>query len=119
MTKRKKKKVEAKIPVVEKPTETRYYWCVNCGHHGDYGSIRKRGLRCELCDYDDVCPYTEKEIESDSFHWGLDTFKTKKQVEKKEKNPHRGSSFDSFLKEEKIEINEKSVAEKLAEIRNL
>ena len=42
--------------------EIRYYWCVNCGHHGDFGKVRKTKLVCENCEYDDLTDYTEEEI---------------------------------------------------------
>ena len=43
-------------------SKTRYYWCVNCGHHGDYGKERQRGVKCEKCDYDDITPLDKEEF---------------------------------------------------------
>lgn len=55
-------------------TPTRYYWCVNCGHHGDFGYLRIRGLNCENCGYDMIADYTTEEIE-DSKDLTFDRFK--------------------------------------------
>lgn len=41
--------------------KTRYYSCVNCGHHGDYGKERQRGLTCQKCDYEDITPLDSEE----------------------------------------------------------
>lgn len=43
----------------------RYYWCVNCGTHGDFGRYRKTRIFCRHCTYTDVCTYTDAEIEED------------------------------------------------------
>lgn len=47
----------------KKPTQ--YYWCVNCGHHGDFGRVRYRMLECENCGYEDLAEYTKEEIQED------------------------------------------------------
>jgi len=50
----------------------RYYWCVNCGHNGDFGRERKRVLVCQggeisakglpiICDSDLLTEITEEE----------------------------------------------------------
>lgn len=39
-----------------------YYWCVNCGHAGDFGRKRLRVLNCEKCNYDALTPYEMEEI---------------------------------------------------------
>lgn len=41
----------------------RWYFCVNCGHHGDYGFERQRSLKCEKCEYDDICELDKEEYE--------------------------------------------------------
>lgn len=116
---RKKQKVEKVVAEPPKPVETQYYWCVNCGHHGDYGSIRKRGLKCELCDYDEITPYDLEEI-NDPFMdnvW-LERFRTKAQVDKgipKETPAERDARTESKTKSIKTET--KSVKDRIAEIR--
>lgn len=40
-----------------------FYWCGNCGFHGDYGKQRKTRLFCRDCNYDDVTHFTETEIQ--------------------------------------------------------
>lgn len=126
MSKRKKKKEVIKAPVVKKPIETQYYWCVNCGHHGDYGKVKKRGLSCEECDYDEVTPYTKKEIESDYCYRGLDSFKTKKQIEKEEKVPADHVEMRKVAKDAKKllknldeKYSKQSIADKIAAIRGI
>ncbi len=53
-----KKKIDLSELSVENNTQaTRYYGCVNCGHHGDFGKVRKRKLYCEECGYDDITPF--------------------------------------------------------------
>lgn len=42
-----------------------YYWCINCGHHGDFGKTRIRGTDCEECGYEDVTPFNKEEITED------------------------------------------------------
>lgn len=44
---------------------TRYYWCVNCGYHGDFGFERHRNIKCQCCDYDELALYTEEEWKED------------------------------------------------------
>lgn len=105
-----KKKKKAEPPKPQKPerTEGRWYWCVNCGHHGDYGSVRKRNVKCEMCEYEEVSLYTLEEINDEWLDniW-LDRFKTKKQMEKPETTT------------ESKKTKEKSLKEKLAEIKKL
>lgn len=45
----------------------RYYWCVNCGYHGDFGFERLRNQTCESCNYDGVTGYEEDELEETGF----------------------------------------------------
>ena len=40
------------------PKAVRYYWCVNCGHHGDFGFWRQRGIKCEKCEYEVLASYS-------------------------------------------------------------
>jgi len=40
---------------------TKYYWCVNCGWHGEYKTPRYRGIVCEKCNYDAISKLDEKE----------------------------------------------------------
>lgn len=118
--KKKKKKVQQPtFPVYEPPTEGRYYWCVNCGHHGDYGKVRKRGLTCELCNYDEVSIYTLEEI-NDPFldNVWLERFQTKDKVDKgveKETPAQRDARTESNSKSTKM--NKESVLDKIAKIR--
>jgi hypothetical protein len=74
MARRKKVNIGPYTPPPNKPT--RYYWCVNCGHHGDYGKLRIRGLECENCKYDSITDYSEQEIKEHD-HLTLDRFKRK------------------------------------------
>ena len=46
--------------------KVRYYWCVNCGNHGDYGKKRQRGITCQECDYDEITPLDQQEWDE---HW--------------------------------------------------
>ena len=39
----------------------RYYWCVNCGMHGDFGFYRARSVKCTRCDYEALCELEEDE----------------------------------------------------------
>lgn len=59
---------------------TRYYWCVNCGYHGDYGKVKKRNLTCEKCQYTKIAYYEYLEIVEDG-DMELDTFKLVKKGE--------------------------------------
>ena len=126
MAKKKNKKLNISLQTKE-PIETRYYWCVNCGHHGDYGKVRKRGLVCEECSYDDVTPYTEKEINSDCCHKNLSDFKRKSE----EKPPAFHKEIMDAVKEAKTLLKEntqteskfknrkETIADKIAQIRRL
>jgi len=60
----KKQKISTGAPVQFEVSETRYYWCVNCGVLGDYGFLRKRGLVCEACKYEFVVEYSLEDYES-------------------------------------------------------
>lgn len=108
--KKKKKKVQPVVPAYEPPTEGRYYWCVNCGHHGDYGFTRKRGLNCELCDYDEVSIWTLEEINDPHLDnlW-LERFK-KKDIAIKEREEERREFAKRFPKSDtaKTESKQKS-----------
>ena len=39
----------------------RFYWCVNCGNHGDFGFYRARGVKCQECQYDELTELDESE----------------------------------------------------------
>lgn len=39
----------------------RYYWCVNCGNHGDFKFYRARNVKCEECAYDPLTELDEEE----------------------------------------------------------
>lgn len=129
MAKRRKKKIEkVETPKFEEPTEGQYYWCVNCGHHGDYGFVRKRGLNCELCNYEDVSIWTLEEINDPHLDnlW-LERFK-KKDIAVKEREKERSEFTKRFPKsdttktesKQKSKVKEdKSLQEKLAEIKKL
>lgn len=54
MTENEKKVEENKI---------RYYWCVNCGHHGDFGFYRTRNIKCDKCGNIDVTPFEKEDWE--------------------------------------------------------
>lgn len=41
----------------------RYYWCVNCGFHGDFKKHRVRNIQCEKCNYTDLHMLDESEWE--------------------------------------------------------
>lgn len=32
----------------------KYYFCVNCGYHGEFKFFRQRNIKCECCQYDAV-----------------------------------------------------------------
>ena len=137
MAKKRKKKVQ---PVVSsKPVETtgQWYWCVNCGHHGDFGYHRKNNVKCEMCGYDEPSLWTLEEI-NDPFldNIWLERFKTKKQADKEKeswlyKNPvalkkvltgiqqAKEGKFAPDPRTESKEPKEKSIQEKLAEIRKI
>lgn len=53
-----------------------YYWCVNCGHHGDLRKKYKIKKSCEECGYDEITPYTKEEIEENENLW-MERFKKK------------------------------------------
>lgn len=126
MPKRKKKKQEPTVPVYTKPSEGRYYWCVNCGHHGDYGKVRKRNLNCEVCDYEDITIWTQEEINDP---WlddiTVDRFRTKDSIENA---PPWHEEVMKAVEEAKQLLSStgtepkdkgKSLQDKLAEIRKL
>ncbi len=79
MAKRKKKKVEPVVPTTPELTDGQWYWCVNCGHHGDFGFHRKKSVKCESCLYEWVTIWTLEEINDEHIdHVWLERFKTKK-----------------------------------------
>lgn len=39
----------------------RYYKCVDCGYRGDFKFERERNVKCQICSYDMLVEYTEKE----------------------------------------------------------
>lgn len=41
----------------------KYYWCVNCGYHGDFGFERQRNVKCEKCEYEDICEFDKEEYD--------------------------------------------------------
>lgn len=41
----------------------RYYWCVNCGHHGDFKRPKKRSIECQECSYKDIIALDKDEFE--------------------------------------------------------
>lgn len=55
---------------------TKYYYCTNCGTHGDLGKHYKINKNCEHCDYSAITPFTEEEIKEDKDLW-MDRFKKK------------------------------------------
>lgn len=36
---------------------TQYYKCVNCGHVGNFGFVRQRGIECQKCKWDLLAEY--------------------------------------------------------------
>lgn len=38
----------------------RYYYCVNCGHHGDFKRPKKRSIECQECSYKDLTELDEQ-----------------------------------------------------------
>jgi len=125
---KKKKKKKVDIPAEPRITEGQWYWCVNCGHHGDYGFHRKKNVKCEMCNYEDVSLYTKEEINDEWLDnvW-LERFKTKKQADQELKdNPPKSFLPNPFSIEDKVETKteskttkEKSLADQLAEIKKL
>ena len=39
----------------------RYYWCVNCGYHGDFKFNRQKSIKCQICDYDELTELDKEE----------------------------------------------------------
>lgn len=73
MARRKKINI-SDIKIDTKVNPTQFYWCVNCGHHGNFGRLRVRGLQCQKCNYELITEYTKEEIqESDDL--SLERFK--------------------------------------------
>ena len=58
----------------------KYYWCVNCGYHGDFGFYRQKNAKCQMCEYDELT-----EIEQDEWD---------KEIKKK----HEANKKDPFYK---------------------
>lgn len=59
------RKLKRKTPEPDFSTPaTQYYYCVNCGYHGDFGFKRERGLSCDSCDYSMLTPLSVKEFET-------------------------------------------------------
>ena len=116
---RERKKVTPPVQAEPIITEGQYYWCVNCGHYGDYGFVRKNSLKCEICDYNPISLYTLEEInESTADNIYLERFKTKNKAKvefivEANKFVVENSSMAKNL------LPEKTLAEKLAEIRRL
>lgn len=42
-----------------------HYWCVNCGYVGDFGFARKKNIKCQDCEYDDLTPYDASEYSAE------------------------------------------------------
>ncbi len=42
---------------------TQYYWCVNCGHYGNFNKVRIFKLQCEKCNYDELTKFELQEIQ--------------------------------------------------------
>lgn len=42
----------------------RYYWCVNCGHHGDFRFERERNIKCDHCGYEHLTELDKEEYET-------------------------------------------------------
>lgn len=135
MAKKKKKKVQPTLPVIPELTSGQYYWCVNCGHHGDYGFHRKKSIKCEVCEYNDVTLWTLEDI-NDPFldNLNIEDFKTKKQAIMtvdnvfNEKAPASHKKHMAAVEEAKVLLDKykteskpkgKSIIEKLKEIRKL
>lgn len=114
---KRKKKVQPVIPAEPVVTTGQWYWCVNCGHHGDFGFHRKNNVKCEMCGYDDVSLWTLEEINDEHLDniW-LGRFKTKKQADK---DKAKGTSLTPKATTESKEPKKKSVQEQLAEIRGI
>lgn len=115
------------VPAYVPPTEGQWYWCVNCGHHGDYGYHRKRNVKCEECGYEDINLYTLEEInDPDLDNVWLERFKKKGDVETTEHKELMKTVKEAkqLLSETKTEskdtskkIDKQSVLDKIAEIR--
>ena len=39
----------------------KYYWCVNCGYTGDFEYFKERNVKCEICEYHDLCELEDGE----------------------------------------------------------
>lgn len=99
--KKRGKKIDIK-PLPQEPLKGQYYWCVNCGHHGDYGSYKVRNIKCEECGYDALAMYTMEEMKDDNVKniWPERFIKKSK------------------AKTESRSTTEKTVSERIAEIRD-
>lgn len=118
MAKKRKKQVVT-LPVEPRITSGQYYWCVNCGHHGNFGFFRKNNVKCEICDYDEPLITSIEDI-NDPFldNIWIERYRTKKQVDSgvPEQTPE---DREVPTVTESKDIKDKSVLEKLAKIRNL
>jgi len=54
----------------------RYYWCVNCGHYGDFKVERIRKIKCQKCEYTELTELdrqeyidTGEEIKAQKEYW--------------------------------------------------
>lgn len=130
MAKKKKKKKEPTPIADPRLTEGQWYWCVNCGHHGDFEKVRKRGIKCEVCEYDDITFFELEEINNPIYDniW-LERFVTKKKM-LEQPVPKDHLEIRKTVKDSKALLDKldkkygkidkpKTLAEKLAEIRKL
>lgn len=122
MAKRKKKKIQPVTPLEPEVTEGQYYWCVNCGHHGDYGFFRKKNVKCEMCGYDEISLWTLEDLNDENLDsiWP-ERFKTKKQSVPKDHLGMRETAKDTKKLLENLDnkYGKQTIAEKLAEIRGI
>lgn len=47
----------------------KFYWCVNCGYHGDFKFYRSKNIKCEICEYSELTELDEKEYQEWSKDW--------------------------------------------------
>jgi len=116
----KKRKKPTVLPVEPRVTSGQYYWCVNCGHYGNFGFHRKNNVKCEICDYDEPCITSLEEI-NDPFldNVWIERFRTKKQVD--DGVPEQLPEDKKVVTESNIflEKKEESILDKLAAIRGI
>lgn len=46
---------------MDRPNKFQFYWCVNCGHTGDFGFERQKNIKCEECSYEDIVNLDQEE----------------------------------------------------------